>query len=54
MRSMDLHVTCCAIGVLSVLIVLWPSGFDGTDIMSNAVTSQTELIDRAELQQSWI
>ena len=54
MRPVNLDVTGRAVGVLGVLIVLWSSRLNGSDVMRHAVTRQAELVDRAESQQSWI
>ena len=51
MRPVNLDVTGRAVGVLRVLIMLWSSRLNGSDVMSHAVTGQTELIDCAESQQ---
>src|SRR6185369_3564641 len=49
-RAVDLRVTCGAVGVLRVLIVLWARRFDSSNIMSNTVAGQAELINRAVAQ----
>jgi len=54
MRPVNLDVTGRAVGILRVLIMLWSSRLNGSDVMRHAVTGQTELIDCAEPQQSWI
>ena len=54
MRPVNLDVTGRAVGVLRVLIMLWSSRLNGSDVMGHAVTGQTELIDCAESQQPWI
>ena len=54
MRPVNLDVTRRAVGVLRVLIVLWSSRLNGSDVMRHAVTGQTELINCAESQQPWI
>ena len=47
-------MTSRAVGVLGVLIMLRTSRLNGSDIMRNAVTGETKLIDCAEPQQPWI
>jgi len=54
MRPVNLDVTGRAVRILRVLIVLWSSRLNGSDVMRHAVTGQTELIDCAESQQPWI
>ena len=54
MRPVDLDVTGRAVRILRVLIMLWSSRLNGSDVMRHAVTRQTELIYCAESQQSWI
>jgi len=51
---MNLHVTGRAVRVLRVLIVLRTGGLDGAHVMSNTVAGQTQLIDRAVLQQAGV
>ena len=51
---MDLRVAGCAVGVLRVLVVLRPGRFRRAYVVSQAVASQTKLIDRAEAQQTRI
>ena len=48
---MNLHVTRCAVGILSVLIMLRTGRLDGSDVMGHAVAGQTQLIDGAISQQ---
>jgi hypothetical protein len=43
-----------AIGVLRILIMLWASRFDCSDVMRDAMTRKTKLIDSAKSQQSWM
>src|SRR6266545_2969317 len=51
---MNLHVTRCAVGILSVLIMLRTSRLDSPDVMGHAVAGQAQLIDGAVSQQSRI
>jgi hypothetical protein len=50
----NLYVASRAVGILRVLIVLWPSRFYGADIMRYAVAGQTKLVDRTVPQQTRI
>lgn len=54
MRPVNLDVTGRAVGILRVLIMLWPSRLNRSDVMRHAMTGQTKLIDCAESQQPWI
>jgi len=47
----NLHVTSGAVGVLRVLVMLWPTRFNSSDVMRNAMASEAQLIDGAESQQ---
>jgi hypothetical protein len=51
MRPVNLHMTSGAVGVLRVLVMLWSTRFNGSDVMRDAVASETQLIDSAEPQQ---
>lgn len=51
MRPVDLHMTSRAVVVLRVQIMLRTSRLNGPHVVRDAVTSQTELRDGAELQQ---
>ena len=51
MRPVNLDVTRRAVGVLRVLIVLWSSRLNGSDVMRHAMTRQTKLVNRAESQE---
>ena len=42
-RTVDLHVTVCAIGVLGIQVMLRASWLDGTHVVRSAVARQTEL-----------
>src|SRR6266702_4043787 len=53
-RAVDLRVAGRAVGVLRVLVMLRPGRFRRADVVSQAVASQTKLIDRAEAQQTRI
>ena len=48
MRPVNLHMTCRAVGVLGVLIMLRTSRLNGSHSMIHTVASETELRDRAE------
>ena len=45
-------MTSSTVRVLRVLVVRWPSRFDRSYVMSGAVASQAELIDRTVFQQA--
>jgi len=51
---MNLNVTSRAIRILRILIMLRTARFHGTDIVSNAVTSQTKLIHLSKPEQAWV
>ena len=51
-RAMNLHMACCAISVLSILIVRRARRFNRTDTVVHAMTSQTQLVDRAVFQKT--
>ena len=51
---MNLRVAGRAVGVLRVLVVLRPGRFRRADVVSQAVASQTKLIDRAVTKQTRI
>jgi hypothetical protein len=52
--TVNLDVTRRAVCVLGVLIVLWTSWFNGTNVMRNTVAFQAQLINLTHSQHSWI
>ena len=48
---MNLHVTGSTVGVLRVLVMLWAGRLNGSYVVGQAMASQTQLVDRAVLQQ---
>ena len=50
MRPVNLHVTGRAVGILGVQIVLGAGRLQGADIVRDAVTGQTELVDGTKSQ----
>ena len=48
---MNLHVTGSTVGVLRVLVMLWAGRLNGSCVVGQAMASQTQLVDRAVLQQ---
>ncbi|MDQ1639202.1 MAG: hypothetical protein QOF62_2541 [Pyrinomonadaceae bacterium] len=54
MRPVNFHVTGRAICVLRVLVMLWTTRLDGSDVMGHAVAGEAELIDCAKPQQPGI
>jgi hypothetical protein len=53
-RSVNLYVTCSAVRILNVLIVLWTGWLIGAHAMVNTVTRQAKLIDLAKPQKTRI
>src|SRR5689334_14494938 len=53
-RAMNLDMTSRAARVLRVLVVRWTSRLVCSDAVVHAVTRQTQMIDGADLEHSWV
>ena len=51
---MNLYVTCGAVSVLRVLIMLRAGRLNRTNAMIHAMTRQTKMVNRAVSQHAWI
>jgi len=53
-RAVNLHMTGRTVGILRVLVMLWPSRLDRAHVVRNAMTRQAQLVHGRITQQARI